>query len=288
MYVRRTSRRLRLGLAAGTLAVLGAGATTVVAQQPTQLLPDLHPQIPTHLALQVSSGSSPHVTLRFRSTVENIGAGPLTITGSRSGNAGSMQTTQVIQVAGGGTVSRKTGAFDYVAAGGHRHWHVKLFMAYELRTAGGYRIVRRGSRSGWCVRDDARTNPRTQPPPGVPASAVYTKQCGHGLPKLHRLRVGLSTGYETSVARGISGQGLDITTLKSGRYWLVQRVDPKKRIRQSSRRDDASSLLLQITWRKVGANRRRVTVTPVRACPTDDRCSVGVPPGSAATARTRR
>ena len=287
MNVRRTSRRIRLGLAAASVAVLGAGAARVVAQQPTLRLPDLHPQIPTHLALQVSEGASPHVTLRFRSTVENIGTGPLMITGARSPGDASMRATQVIESAGGSDVTRRAGALNYVGAGGHRHWHFKLFMRYELRTADHFRVVRHGSRAGWCVRDDARTTIGT-PNAGVPASPVFTGRCGHKLPGLRHLHEGLSTGYEVSVARNVSGQGLDITTLDSGRYWLVQRVDPDHRIRQTTRADDASSLLVRIDWRRVGPNRRRVTVTPLRACPTSARCSTGVPPGSAASMATRR
>src|SRR5690348_10295411 len=83
MYVRGTSRRIRVAITAGAIVALAAGAARVVAAQPSTLLPDLHPTVPTKLALQVSGGRSPHVTLRFRSTVENIGDGPLTIHGAR-------------------------------------------------------------------------------------------------------------------------------------------------------------------------------------------------------------
>ncbi len=66
----------------------------------------------------------------------------------------------------------------------------------------------------------------------------------------------------------LEGQFIDITTVPSGSYVLIHRVNQDRRIRESSYENHASSVLLRIR-RRAG---RPPAVSVLRKCPDSDRC----------------
>ena len=126
--------------------------------QPLQ--PDLEQAAPYDLSGRTSGTSAkPRFFLGFAQLAAgNLGDGPLVVVGSRPSTAQpSMKLVQQIRRSDGST--RTTSVDDvlsYVTALTHSHWHLLGFMRYELRSAGGGRVLR-DNKTGFCLGDRYRT-----------------------------------------------------------------------------------------------------------------------------------
>ena len=278
-------RRAR-GAVLGAAAALGVAAAVApppggaaVVAAGADLLPDLDQEVPSRLEVAVSRGPDGRRSYRlgFGSGVRNVGAGPLTIEGRRAAGAGGMVARQLIAQDGGAAPRPVGGAgtLRYVRSLDHQHWHLLAFDRYELRRAGGSRVVVRDRKSGFCLGDRYRVT--TRPVPGAAAGPTYESRCGLRRPDLRAVREGISVGYGDFYAAHLEFQDLPLDGLRGGRYVLLHRVNADRRIREARYDNDAASVLLSLRWRNGVPH-----VGVLASCPDSARCKR--PDGDAAAA----
>jgi Lysyl oxidase len=240
----------------------------------SERLPDLDQAAPSRVSItRAGSAAEPVYRLGFRSAVANVGDGPLAIEAHRPGRgAETMDADQIVDRDGAPReVVPDVGRLRYVFSSDHRHWHLLAFDRYELRRAGRDAPLLRDRKTGFCLGD--RYAVRGPPPPATPPRPAYTSRCGLGAPGLLGIREGISVGYGDDYPAHLEGQYLPLTGLPPGRYVLVHRANPGRRLRERSYRNNAASLLLQLR-RRGGAPMVRVLAT----CPRTARCDHR-PPG---------
>jgi hypothetical protein len=239
------------------LGLLAAGATSAAGQGSPLRLPDLEQEEPGNLRLRVDrSGMTPRVQLGFRSAVRNVGNGPLIIEGRRSTTrVPTMAAVQRVRRADGSTLVRPSvGQLRYVRSVGHAHFHLLGFMRYELRRASDFRRVRPDQKTGFCLGDRYDVDPFARLP-FEPAQAVFRTNCGLFSPRLRRVVEGISVGYADVYHPHLEGQHIDITGLPTGRYWLVHRSDPERRLLESNRSNNTARLLIEVQRLRGGVYR---------------------------------
>jgi hypothetical protein len=260
-------------VAACMVLVSALGFTLVAATASPQsagreLLPDLDPAVPSQLAVQhAADGRRPAYRLGFQSAAANVGDGPLIIDGHRVDlRTPLMAADQLVNRDDGSQgTTPDVGSLRFVQSPDHRHWHLLRFMRYELRSAGGGQLHVRDRKTGFCLgdryADTSRVLPATAP------KKVYTTRCGLNLMERLTVREGISVGYGDNYAAFLEGQSLPLNGLHSGRYVLVHRVNAERRFRELSYDNNASSVLLELRWRR-GVPFLRM----LRSCPDSDQC----------------
>ena len=230
-----------------------------------RLLPDLDQESPS--GLLVTHGRDGW-RLGFASAVRNVGAGPLIIDGRRNSRVEeTMVAEQMIRRSSGPReVVKGVGRLRYTRSPDHEHWHLLHFDRYELRRPGGRRAAVRDRKSGFCLGDRyGVTDPVL---PAKPPEPVYRSRCGLERPGLNGVREGISVGYGDDYAANLEGQYLRLDGLRGGRYLLVHRANPDRRLLETSFANNASSLLLRLRWRS-GTPRIRI----LAVCPDSARCA---------------
>lgn len=234
-----------------------------------ELLPDLDQAVPRDASITArGAGGERSFHLGFESAVDNIGAGPLLLDAQRASTAeAEMGVRQVVEETdGSSTVYPTRGRVAYVRGGGHEHWHYLGFDRYELRRVGDYGLAVPDAKTGFCLGDRYET--RAGSLPGEPERPVLTTNCGLDRPDLLSFRQGISVGYGDNYPPFLEGQSLDVTGVRAGRYLLVHRVNGDRSLRESSRRNNASSLLISIG--PVAGGARRLAV--IASCPDAEGC----------------
>lgn len=255
---------LRLG-AAGTCLVAGCvviGVAAGATGKGRALLPNIDQAPPSDLRVRtVRTKRGRAYRLGFTSRIANDGNGPLIIRSTRP-RGKAMRAKQVVALAGGGRRSgREIGSVRYIRGKGHQHWHVMGLQRFELRTVAG-RTVRAGARKqGLCLGDREQA-------PGSNTPAVFKGSCGLGRPALRSLEQGLTPGWTDPYPPSVEGQEIDITRLRAGRYVLVHRADPGKRIAETKKSDNAASVAISV-GRPPG---QPPLVAILRTCPSRERC----------------
>jgi hypothetical protein len=237
---------------------------------PLSLLPDLDQAVPRGLEIQADGRS--HYSLGFRSAVSNVGEGPLIIVGSRPDRQSKwMQADQLVQAAGGNPQRiPNIGRLRYVASPDHSHWHYLEFDRYELQS---YELLQTGGtmvrdrKSGFCLGDRYRVRGRKLIE--APKEPVFTRFCGLSKPGLIHVREGISVGYGDDYSAFLEGQSLTIDGLPNGRYLLIHRVNETGGLQESSRANNAASVLLALRWRG-----GRPSIRVLARCPNRASCSV--------------
>lgn len=251
--------RLFLALAVCSLVVVAAVFTKATirahAAAATRLLPDLELAKPDGMKVTIKKiGGRTHFLVGFISAAENVGAGPLVIRGSRSATTvPTMAASQVITMSDGSEqVVPDVGRLKYNVDPTHQHWHLQQFMTYELRRYPGYKLMRPGEKTGFCLGDRytaPRDSDRKLPPlPAKPPRPVYTANCDPGDPQALSVEEGISVGYGDVYSAFRDGQQVDLTGLPAGMYWLVYRVNIPHRLVESSYRNNTSSLVFYLHW----------------------------------------
>ncbi len=183
-------------------------------------------------------------------------------------------------------VHRNVGTMRFVDAGTHEHWHLEGFERYELRRASNNRLVAPDRKTGFCVGNRYEAPGRsstTAPQAGDEATArrgaKYTSprltfrdidgECGLAKPDVLSVITGLNPRTGDDYKPFIEGQYIDITKVRSGRYVLVHRVNPKRKLVESNYTNNASSVLLQIRRSRTG----KPTVRTLAKCPGKERCA---------------
>jgi Lysyl oxidase len=239
----------------------------------SERLPDLDQAAPSRLSItRAASAAEPVYRLGFRSAVANVGDGPLAIEAHRPGRgAAEMVADQVVEREGAPReVIPDVGRLRYLVSSDHRHWHLLGFDRYELRRAGGDAPLVRDRKTGFCLGD--RYAKRGPTPPATAPRPAYTSRCGLGAPGLLGIREGISVGYGDDYPAHLEGQYLPLNGLRPGRYVLVHRANPARRLRERSYRNNAASLLLELRLRG-GEPAVRVLAT----CPGTARCDRRAP-----------
>jgi lysyl oxidase len=245
------------GIAA--LAVL-TGCVGTVQGPPGERLPDLDQALPGAISIETRNGRR---VLVFASAVDNVGAGALVIRASRRNRGvATMRIRQLVTKTDGSTAFYSLpGRLRYVHSETHSHWHLLQFERYALRRASDGRLVAPDRKTGFCLGDRYRI---ANPPAAAPAEAVWVGECGRGRTRLLRLRQGISPGYGDDYVPALEGQLLDLTGVPAGRYRLVHRVNADSSIRESSYKNNAASVLLEL---------RGPTVRILARCPDSAACS---------------
>lgn len=230
------------------------------------LLPTLVAASPQNVRVQaVRTRFGPRWLLRFTTAIGNLGSGPLIVRGVRRAGETSMSARQIVVRADGAHVTLRVRArLGYSSGEGHNHWHVLRFAEYRLVSAEGS-VMRVGHKAGFCLGDDYEVR---QPPVRRP-EFLYSP-CGGGQPRAMHVLEGITPGYGDVYPSSVAGQDVDITGLPAGRYVLVNRVNPQRFLRESSRAVDEASVLLSLTWTHGGRRLPRVRV--IRRCRADTTC----------------
>ena len=227
------------------------------------LLPDLVVKVPYDLELTLVGK---RWRLGFASASSNLGAGPLIVQGRRRPGATTMVTVQEIRRTDGSTREvRGAGQLHYVVSPDHEHWHFVPFMRYELHRASGSGPVLRDHKTGFCLGDRYDTHAIL---PGKPVFRAFGSRCGLRSPGRLGVREGISVGYGDDYNPTLEGQYVDITGLPAGRYVLVHRVNETGALEESRTDNNASSLLIRLSWRG-----GRPSVEQLRRCRGREACS---------------
>jgi hypothetical protein len=254
--------RGRVALAAAIAALgLGVCLTAVFAVPPPRdaaagsgalrpLLPDLDVAVPSGLVVDVvQADGQRRARLAFVSVASNRGEGPLIVQGHRaSAVEPELTADQVIRRANGEqTVRPEVGTLAYVQDPTHEHWHLVPFMSYELRRASTFQLVVPDAKTGFCLGDRVDANPRKRLP-GEPASPVYNTNCSLGDRSILAIEEGISVGWADIYQAWRDGQHFDVTGVPAGRYVLVHRVNSPRKLLESNYRNNASSVLIRLSW----------------------------------------
>ena len=229
-------------------------------------LPDLDQVAPYGLEVSRDRARGGY-RLGFGSAVNNLGAGPLIISGRRPRAAvPTMTADQLIERTGAPlAVVEDVGELRYVRSPDHEHWHLLGFERYELRRPARPAALVTDRKTGFCLGDRyAVRRPRLA---ARPANPVYTRRCGlRGTDRLAIVQ-GISVGYGDEYEPNLEGQSLSLRGLEDGRYLLVHRVNVDRAIRESDYTNNASSLLVSLRRRE-----GRPSVRVLRKCPGSARC----------------
>ncbi len=218
------------------------------------VFPNLVQRPPSGLAL---SGSPGHWRLGFTSMVDNRGPGILWIRGLRAPGATRMTVKQLVRLRSGGVrIDPGSGELHYTVAPPHYHWHFLGFDRFELHRVSDFKLLVRDHKSGFCIADHYGI--AVGVPHGPPR---FLGNCEQFNPRARYVEEGSSVGYTDRYPAFFHGQGIDISHVPAGRYWLVHRANPDFHLRETRYDDNAASLLVRITWRA-----GTPTVTPLRAC----------------------
>jgi hypothetical protein len=233
-------------------------------RSPRELLPDLDQAPPSAVSVIEGEGRE---RLVFLSSVENVGAGPLVVSGRREAGERDMHATQLFRHSDGSTTTVPLRArLRFVASETHRHWHLLGFESYELRTVDG-RTLGRDHKTGFCLGDRYDVSVSTRLP-GEPARAVWTQECGRGQTQRRRILEGISPGFGDDYVPLLEGQYIDVTGFVPRRYVLVHRVNSNRDIRESDYANNAGSVLLELARDPGGM----LSASVVRTCPDAPTC----------------
>jgi hypothetical protein len=260
-----------IAAAAAVAAAAVVAVTGATAGAPERLLPDLDELAPGSVDVRtvVRADGRRRVRLGFSSATSNGGAGPLVIDATRRPGARAMRVRQLVRRRGARPlVHRNAGILRFEVASDHRHWHLEEFQRFELRRASDGKLVRRPRKAGFCL-GDRFPDRRFEQLPNRPRAPRWTHRCGLDQRTARRMREGISVGYGDVYEPHLEGQAVDITGLPPGRYLLVHRANPRRRLLESDYANNAASLLLRIGAPQHGAT---PTVQTVATCPDSAHC----------------
>ena len=227
-----------------------------------ELLPDLDQEPPTDLEVRSDHG---RYGLWFTAATDNVGIGPLIVSGFRPSSAITMTAVQRVRLSDGGARTyTKVGRWRYNHSVDHSHWHLLRYQRYELRTRAG-KIVVRDRKSGFCLGD------RYGAAPGRVLNrirrAVFVGFCNRHEPESPTVDGGTSVGFSDRYHSHLDGQNLDITNVPAGDYTLVHKTNTQLLIREQRYSNNAASVAIRLT-----RPNRRPHVRVLRVCPDSDRC----------------
>jgi Lysyl oxidase len=188
---------------------------------------------------QVTTGGSSHNLLVFNSAFFNRGPGPVFIWGHRaSTNTRDMSGDQYIQLKNGSyALRRNVGALRYIYPTGqglpHMHWHFIGAEEYAVYPAGQFGKFHTSQKQGFCM---------SEPP------SVFTDYCGYNAPgertQIEAMFAHTADYYDALV----EGQDIDITGFPAGNYVLINWVDSKCQVKETTYADNAASAAFNLSY----------------------------------------
>ena len=228
-----------------------------------ELLPDLDQQPPSDLDVRANHG---RYALWFTAATDNIGLGPLIVSGRRSPSELVMHARQWVRLSDGGTRAYpRVGLWRYNHSAHHSHWHLLYYQRYELRRADGSVVVR-DRKSGFCLGDRYGIAPGHIP--HRVRRPVFTGFCNLHEPKSIGVEGGTSIGFSDRYHSRLEGQNVDITHVPAGEYVLVHRTNTRLLIKELRYTNNAASVRIRLS-RPHGVP----TVRVLRVCADSDRCA---------------
>lgn len=203
------------------LAACGGGIPEVGDPAGVEVMPDLAPEPPVDLRTRTEGD---RLTVRFSSTLVNVGQGDFILRGTRTFDEWAVE--QEISYSEGGGELRPTSAIMVWGGDGHEHWHIERVATYTL-----YRLDDSGevvdddialpdAKVGFCFYDHTRSFE------DGPAEAVYSHEdCGDQ--EDNEIRMAMSVGWSDIYDFDLPGQSIEITDLEDGFYRVVGVADPQ-------------------------------------------------------------
>ncbi|MEU3622844.1 lysyl oxidase family protein [Amycolatopsis coloradensis] len=233
------------------------------------------------------------VRLRFTSSEENIGDGPLLLYGRRGDTAQNrMSVRQALRNAADGSIppnydeaQRPTRTFTYYEpAMDHQHWHLMNFERFSLVSKQGKTVVT-DRKNGFCLGDRFRVAdidklgrvPGEFGPDAELAQRLRANKCRHHEPDALDVVEGISVGSGDDYKYDVDFQWLDITDVPSGTYDLVNTVNDDRTLAETNYDNNSSSIALSIEWPDGAPGLHEVlprgpVVKFLRGCPGRKRC----------------
>jgi Lysyl oxidase len=249
--------RLLPALAAAAIVAMPAAAS---AQSPGQqpnpcldpvsfpglLCPDLIMHPPSDLRLDRKTRPG-RVLLRATNWIENRGVGPVELHGTRDG-AKTMTVRQVIKrrFLTPLRLPAEGRLYFYPIPGQYRYWKFRDAANFELWSVDSSdtpkKLVRRGPKQYYCLRDLRRTYPTGR----SPSRQVYPA-CSQNR-NARRVTLGTSPGWADIYPAPYHEQWIDVTGLR-GRFIYRQTVDPKDHIAESNELNNIGEVIVQLPYR---------------------------------------
>ena len=242
----------------------------------------------------VDSGPIKTVRLRFTTSEENVGNGPVLLYGHRdSTNQLTMSVRQALQVGEHGpipdsyaTAQRAVSQMMYYDTV-HEHWHLLNFAHMELKTLSGETVVK-DRKNGFCLGDryttaDAGSLPHNVRQDRSPEAKLAEQNGSNQYCKFRDssatdVKEGISVGRGDNYTYDIAFQWLDITHVPSGTYVVVNTVNSDHTILESNYDDNSSSIVISLKWPGGAHDPPAVITTPpvvklLNSCPSRAQCS---------------
>ncbi|MBE1462201.1 lysyl oxidase family protein [Kibdelosporangium phytohabitans] len=234
------------------------------------------------------------VRLRFTTSEENVGDGPLLLFGRRAANSPTMAIRQGFQAGKHGQIpvsytearQQTDNSMYYEPAPMHKHWHLMGFEQMQLRTPDGRTVVR-DRKNGFCLGDRYTNTANDSLPNAVRdantpeyrlAEYLRGNRCAFQDPAATDVQVGISVGQGDDYRYDVDFQWLDITSVPSGTYDLVNTVNSNRTLRETDYTNNSSSMALSIRW-PLGAKQapKKITTPPtvrlLASCPGQEQCA---------------
>lgn len=242
----------------------------------------------------VDSGPMKEVRLRFTTSEENVGNGPLLFYGHRNGTYQiMMDVRQAFQVGEHGSIPDSYPAaqrgvdaamyYDLV----NQHWHVLNFDRMELRKPSGDTLTG-DYQNGFCLGDrytipDASSLHQNASQDGTPEStlAAYLSNnpfCNYSDSSAVEAKEGISVGRGDDYPYNAAFRWLDITHVPSGTYVVVDTVNSNRTLLETNYDNNSSAVTISLQW-PGGAHDppTAITAPPVvkllNSCPGHAQCS---------------
>src|SRR5215204_4378683 len=187
------------------------------------VLPDLVPEPP--IDLQTKQEPSGAWSMRFSSTLVNVGAADFILHGDRSG--GDWMVEQQIVLSESGSELRPTDAKAVWGGDGHSHWHIERVATYRIEAVNedGTPVTAGEGRSdtkiGFCFFDSHKKLE------GDPKKEQYKREgCGDAETDT-TFFMGLSPNWGDVYDITLPGQSVDISDLPDGLYRIWAEADPQ-------------------------------------------------------------
>jgi hypothetical protein len=161
------------------------------------------------------------------------------------------------------------------------------FERYWLRTSAGDAVVA-DRKNGFCLGDrydthDADTLSGLPRDGDAAVLARYLRgnMCGHHQPLARDVVLGISVGRGDHYKYDVDFQWLDITTVPSGVYDLVNTVNADRTLLETDYTNNSSSIAVSIRWPGGVRTAPDVVTAPpevrlLRSCPGRSRCASGL------------
>jgi hypothetical protein len=260
------------------LACVAPAAGSAAAPDPNPCLgpqaahlrcPDLVMRRPFGLYVDVKTHPA-RVLLRAGNSLDNIGAGPAELFGTRTSRS-FMRARQRIYKRGGGRIGVRTGArLMFKLAHENRYWwkflHAAEFQLWRLDGHGNrIRLARRGPKVAYCLRDLMHTRPGR---PGSPRGRVYPA-CSTN-PFARKDTLGTSVGWSDVYPADYPQQWIDVTGLR-GCFAYRQIADPRNSLYESNERNNSAQVVVRLPLRPGHSWRSGCRGPDVGAGPPHDR-----------------